>query len=893
MYKSFQEISIDWSKASKEYQHQAFKSVKEIENSDYLYSMPFQQTIKWLQAFRSDECVDTEKQDSKNQGTNNIFSIVGERGVGKSSFINTLRNSIERNMIFEQTHTNLYCFPTLDPSLFAGKIKLIESVLAMMKNKVDLACQNDGRYSLKDQSIYGKVRFDKKIKEIVKLLQDMRIEKSSYAENKTRVEVLDNLQNQMEFRKNITELIDHYLDVINMTSEKEYSHICLFIDDLDLVPNEIAYETLQDIFKFLQYQKKVVLFLAYREEQLINSVVSNLLVDNKNILVSQSEFSTIFDTGRTPFITAEEIKEQATNMLEKGLPRAQRTYLLINKQTKIKDILGPFIAEKPQINDVFGNKTITDFMKEEVRKQTRLVIEPMDQIEITDLVYPRQLRGLLQYLEIIHNFHPFQEAIDRDEKLEVSLPLMRKNIKSLKYFLISKFRDSLNKIYMNIIDSWLERDYSSRNSLVVTGLLDLVESSKVQHEDMLLSEYEMNLYHKSAYNVTLGNVFTVFERFKTKYYGNVQALNFLYALKILYSIENLLLLTKSLNKFCSSEAVKGIYDESMQELNLSNIVSAPNSNTVEHDKSIEPLRQIIQEIGLEQYFMLVKGKIMPDTFYYNDKLNGKYAETNFNLYYVQRLFFSDISASGDIRKFGEDQPVYQPSQKYYSFKFRNFFEKRVFVNGYNYLVDPFASLTDMSYVLEVFHHICYGKELKEYLFYNMFDLDFFVRKSYTRQNEKNPFNYALDKVNDIFVNTLNTSDEISLRANMSIPIVVKSSAVSSVFKPLIDIEKLKLAKEEETLIDESELLDEAKQNINRFVDMYNDEPNAYNINVNIVKDFLRSYWAVYRNWPSSMTHREKERATDTIRPSNRNQISGLEVSYLEKIVTELERQGDS
>lgn len=884
MNKNFQSVSIDWAKVSKEYNHQAFDNIKDIEDSVFLYKTPLTLVLNWLKDFVPQDSRNFD-QNSLQQGTNNIFSIVGERGAGKSSFIGTLRDSIENNIIFDnnQQDKKIYCFPTLDPTLFAGKIKLIESLLATMKNKVDQASKENISSSFMDRSIHEKAKFDKKIKAMVKLLQDMRIEKSSYAENKTRVEALDNLQNQLEFRKSVTELIDCYLKVINTLRETNYSHICLFIDDLDLVPNKIAYDTLQDIFKFLQYQKRVVLFLAYREEQLINSVVANLLVDNQAILEYQADFNSRSETIKVPFITSEEIKEQATNTLEKGLPRAQRVYLKISQQTKIKEVLGPFICKGNQDVDVFGDQTISAFIRKEVIKQTRLSIEPMDKMEMTNLVYPQQLRGLLQYLEIIHNFHSFELADNPNQNLQKAIPLLRKNINMFKYFLISRFRDSLNKRYMNIVDLWLERDYSSKNGLIVVSLLDLVKENGVD-----LTNVEENIYFKSSNNVTLGNVFSALESFKHTYYGDVQALNFLYTIKLLYSIENLSLLTKSLKKFCESKLVTSFYDERENievDFNLSTIISSSNSNLEKHFETIEPIEKIIEEIGLDRYFMLVRGKVMPDTFYYNDEVNGDYTITNFNLYHIQRLFFSNISAQGFIKKFGEVDPVYNPSEKYYAYKYRNFFEKDSFVKGRQYMVDPFASLTDASYVLEVFHRIHHKEELTDYLFYNLFDLDYFVRKNFTRQSQTELFEYTLRRVNSIFDGELNTRDEIDLRRNMSIPLMVSYDEANLAFKPLIEIGKLDVPNEPEAPQDAS------AQIIQDFVrNRYKDE-TLYGLSANEIKKFLKHYWNFFKEWPTTMTDKEIERATSLMIPGNKYQISKAEKSYLKKIVERLKEEG--
>ena len=113
----------------------------------------------------------------------------------------------------------------------------------------------------------------------------------------------------------------------------DHSYILLQIDDLDLVPNTVTRQMMHDIVDFLKNQPKLIIFIAYREEQLINSIMDAQVVENENLL------------QRTE-IKLSDLREQSANFIEKSLPRPQRVYLEIDSATKVKDILSPFITDK-------------------------------------------------------------------------------------------------------------------------------------------------------------------------------------------------------------------------------------------------------------------------------------------------------------------------------------------------------------------------------------------------------------------------------------------------------------------------------------------------------------------------------------------------------------------
>ena len=85
----FQDLKVNWNNATTEYLFTQFKSFDDLKKSDYLYKNQLKDALEWVKSV-----TDKDKTSTKNN-INNIFSIIGDRGTGKSSFEETLGNAID------------------------------------------------------------------------------------------------------------------------------------------------------------------------------------------------------------------------------------------------------------------------------------------------------------------------------------------------------------------------------------------------------------------------------------------------------------------------------------------------------------------------------------------------------------------------------------------------------------------------------------------------------------------------------------------------------------------------------------------------------------------------------------------------------------------------------
>ena len=765
---------------------------------------------------------------------------------------------------------------------------MIEFFVATLKSEVDKEHKKlHFGYTKTDDDFMALEKFNKLIREIVTILKDMRVKESIVAEKKSAVEVLQTIQDQNNFREKISDLMITFLILVNKNQKENYTHIALLVDDLDLVPNKHVFETLQDMFQFLQFQKELIVFTAYREEQLNNSVIDVLISENKQLLDEK-------------IIGMEELRKQAVSFIEKGLSRNQRVYLLISHKTLVYDILKPFIklkeGEEIECFSENKNQTLNDFIQQEMMRQTRLQINPIDASEQTNFTFPKTLRTSLEYLELLHDMEPYQKSVNEEDiKLE-KISKLRKNIKTYKYFSISKFRDYLPTKEFNIIDEWLSREYNSRNSYICKKLIEEVKASKVVGRDESDIDEQVNsIIQKEVYNVSLGDVFTCIESYKSKFNNDEQKNYFVYAIKIMYSIEMLLTLTKSMALATGNETllvtsykITNSFGEDIYEMGE---ISRFSEN--------DALR-----VNLENYLSLARGKVMPDDFWYNEDFSSgkrkfilffseETAVSNYkniskinDLKYtnaeqqaaIKNLLYSNMSVSGLIRKTVSKHLNF--NEPNFSYKYRNLYNKESFVESNRYPGDPYSCLTDKKYILSTFN-----SEENNYLFYSMFDLDLFTRKNYFSNNDDVDLTeYMIKKIDNIFENDLSTYEEKAMRKKMVIPLFSNDNDIDSTNFISLFGEDFRSYIEKNQRQKRTSIKLQIENYIHDFIE-------SVDLSTHEHKTFLRNYKNQYKEWPQNR-ELDIKRLNELCEESNSKRITPNDKKMIEILIKEIENMNE-
>lgn len=875
---SFQDIEIDFDVALREFTFDKIKNIEDLSsNNHYVHKSSLEYTINWIKSFIKNK---SEHNKGKScEGSDNIFSIIGDRGAGKSSFLGTVEYILDKNIYQSSKNGDvladeIYVLKKIDPTIFDDTVSMIEFVIANLKSKIDEIGEKMS-YNLFSKESNTDIEFElfnRNVRDIVEVLKSLRLDKSAFAKEKSGIEVLENIQDKNDFRKKINQLVNQFLRICNSNLNKSYTTIAILIDDLDLVSNENIYKTLQDCFNFLKFQDNIVVFISYREKQLANSVLQNLIVENKELLENK-------------VIKINELQEQSSKFLEKGLPRSQRTYLSLPQDVSVYNLLFPFIRTELSLRqkDYLISTTLGDFLHEELMKQTRLSITPIAGSEMTRFILPKTLRSSLQYLEMINGMENYQsmiQSIDRSKSLEKILH----NIKTYSDYFKSLVQDNLPTKYFDIIATFLETDSYAKNRYISNALLELVKKEEDRPDNYLgmnmISEQEIYILNKEIYNVFMSDVFESMYCFKKCFYDEISNY-FIYSLKMFYSIDMLQLLVKAM------------------------LYSSKDTNQV----------GFRENKYFDEYLQINRGKVMPDNFWYNSflpfdpsdikKVTDNSEEPRKTRMFLNRinkfsgnleidqmigtfLFYNDISSLGDVNKYGKQD--FSFTQSGFNYKYRNFASKEYFYNKFDHLganyskpngqftIDLLSALSDKRYIENSLKELMKGSEKKPYLFYSFFDIDMFIRRNYTRQMKKNPsivFNYSINMVNNIFTNRTVEQNTIKSRRNMVFPLFDNLEGRDSFeYDNLIPDEIIQWVLFEDMPEEDLET-DIDDDTLNRFTKMTNEEiRQVYSYEV---KDFLRAYNAKYKDWPKS-GEINSYRLDDLIIPSNKRQITEADLN---------------
>ena len=864
MNKNFKSFNINF---GKQIVHEDINIDNVRTNQHYLHRLAMVKTLEWVNRYIN------RLSENKNDAMNNIYSIVGDRGTGKSSFLSTLEMILRDGKYLKSLDTHsgklVYVMPRIDPTVFDSKINVLEFFVAYLNTELHKIRHNrndiDNKYFLKLE------KFSRKTNEIIEIIKNLQIENNKLAEDNEPVEFLDALEKKSEFKTKITDLLDLFLSLIS-TENKEYSYISLVIDDLDLIQHNGVYRFLNNMFSFLKDQKKLIIFLAYREEQLNNAVIDHLIQQNKYLLDNQ-------------IVNIDELQKQAINYIEKGLPRSQRVYLFINHGTTIYDVISPFldgVAQKKSFEDYlivrddskYEEKqaievTVNEFLKEEMMKQTRLAIDPIDAFEDTNFTFPKTLRSVIEFLELLQEMVPYDPS---DSNFRQSIWDLRDNVKSYKYYLTSRLKDYLPVSDIQVISEWSSRDYGTKNSYICKELFK--QLPVVDENDTAIFIDLEKITKKEVYNTSLGDVFTAITAFKKEYNNNEEKNFFIYGIKMLYSVELLLTLTKY----------------TLTVINEQSDRNNKNSTAVKVNKQgLNP--------ELKRYLSLARGKIIPDGFWYSEewqsgveyKVVGEKQQGPSDVI-RKNLLYSGVSAFLNSRLNFLDY-----TQNNFSFKYRDIYEKDAekFASIENrstkkYNIDFFSKILDEAYISQTMEDMILKKvryeEYKDmpYLFYSMFDLDFFMRKRYSRNpsNKIAEAEYIMRKINDIFIKNVKVTNEKDMKSKMVNPLF--SISENRNFSPLFTNEDIDEISNQLSKINKSIDIGIFSGVTNELVNEYNKD-NDYMPNIKDYRLFLREMKNNDLINNIEFSDEQINRIAETIRNGSRTAFSAVDNEIFVKI----------
>jgi len=338
-----------------------------------------------------------------NEEINNIISIVGDRGTGKSSILLTLGKLLESEKVKNDYEAlrkkNFKVMTTIDPSKLEKNDSILRLVLSQMfadySQKV-----NENREINNDKSREILMAF----KEVYKNLCNLSLSNDEIKnEYENELETLYKLSASLSLRSTFSKLVDNYLE---LNSKSDSTYLVITIDDMDMNMS-YAYSMIEDIRKYLMVPKVIVL-MSYHYGQL------------KKVIEKQYafEYSHLLELA---LVQKSEIEDLADKYIEKIMPPERR----INIGKVDYGIM--MVREEGEEK----KKTFGELIAEIIREKCGIYIAN-DYLSKT-MIVNKNLRAYLNHYYLIAGY----KSVEHNKENVIT------NLKSYRIMLLSKARENL------------------------------------------------------------------------------------------------------------------------------------------------------------------------------------------------------------------------------------------------------------------------------------------------------------------------------------------------------------------------------------------------------------------------------------------------------------------
>lgn len=374
---------------------------------------------------------------------NNVILFCGERGQGKTTAMNSFAEQLKSNDAFGNVYEIL---TSIDPSALESG----ESILRVLISR--LFYQLEEMIKKNSEKIFNDLDFKTHREEIVELFEKCftnidYIQAGKGADGfQEGLEVLAQLGNSSQLKKNLSRLIDEYLCICGLFSEKKPQYLVIQIDDADLATKKI-FKVCEEVRNYLSIPK-VIIFMAADYTQLTYAIYQKYLSKFKSLKSGQDEID-----------VSGECYKMATRYMEKVFPVGHRielpliteflaenhntlcfNYVEILEQeryTKFSEELKEGSDLQEQLLTLLYNRTGIVFLK------NKLSIHPF---------LPKTVRELTHFIKMLDDMKPVKWE---DEK--VDWKNIRRNLSMIKqyffYYWCAKNLTAAEKQLVTKIDS--------------------------------------------------------------------------------------------------------------------------------------------------------------------------------------------------------------------------------------------------------------------------------------------------------------------------------------------------------------------------------------------------------------------------------------------------------
>lgn len=542
--------------------------------SNSIFAKQYELALSGIERF-----LELRKRKDSTHKINNIFAFIGDRGMGKTSCMESVADMIPA---FREGKERFKLIDTVDPSFFDDSRNILEMVIGKMFAEFSQDASNTSTLRSNDYES-KKAKLLTSFKEVRHIIAKM--ESNEVLSERGSISKLQDLAAAGVLSDKFHGLITDYLDYFDSEI------LILPVDDIDLHTSQ-ADIMVEQLRKYL-IQDNVIILMAIKLSQLS--------------LVMEQKFATQYETLRKEqLIEQSSLMDMVIKYLTKLIPLDHRIYMPAI-ETFFDTGLQLYDDKKDESNPVLSGSSVKYTVTSLIFRKCRYLFYHSK--GVTSLVVPTNLRDLRHLIELLYRMKDYRESWEEHNKevfrnylFETWMPdnLDWNGCESINE--LNAINDA--SIFNSTVLSHLQKRF---DVIFRTTQPPLSKRASIPSD---ISEVELIIDRKnSTYNVSVGDVFVIISMIK-------QTLNkqedrvYIFMIETMYSMR-----------------LYHYYDE-MTDKN-----SGKETNPVD-----ETIRKAEKVDGLNNYEILTAGSLI-NVVYYN-KLGAE--DSNKTPRNLRRIFFKEL-----------------------------------------------------------------------------------------------------------------------------------------------------------------------------------------------------------------------------------------------------------
>lgn len=347
-------------------------SANNFSEGERIHYKAFEKVIHLIEQ-QKDKYKDYNPSDDEEDGTfmrcYNAISVFGERGIGKTSFLMSLRNHLKcsKNTVGERNYEDMYILPMIDPTLIEEKGHIFLLIISLLDNVVNECLENESYQGDVDTN-QRKWNITKSL--LAKGLPSLKLDGLTYHEPQWNEDEyvmnrgMESVKAAFDLERNFHKLVHIALEILGKKS------FVLIFDDID-VDFKRGWDLLETVRKFLTTPQLILiisgnlkLFSKNIRKQQWHNLGKELLINEKNKTGAQDYYLQLVNEIEGQYLLKILNSENRVYLYDVGrnIQMNGDRYIVVLDEEKENKTLDEIYKDILQSFGILGSSTIRMFI---------------------------------------------------------------------------------------------------------------------------------------------------------------------------------------------------------------------------------------------------------------------------------------------------------------------------------------------------------------------------------------------------------------------------------------------------------------------------------------------------------------------------------------------------